>query len=155
VRFALLGFLVACAHPSPPVAHAPTAVVAEVVAEAEAGLDDAAQHKLPDYKPMPESAREAYITLTTDAPGSFERKAIESVAHDCLLAQYTPKSSVEITMTLDTRADGTLTDASYDGANMALGTCLTEGIAKVRLHAEGKREHVVVVVNAGFGTVWR
>jgi hypothetical protein len=159
VRILLFGLLFACAHHPPqitarnPLPHTPAVTV-------EPDLpDDPSLYKLPDYQPIQSflektsphpSGGEVYITLmTSSAPMSLERKTIESAAHECFL--YTGGGRpVEITMTLETRDDGTLADASFDGASMPLGECMTQRLAKVPLHEEGKREHIVIVVNASF-----
>lgn len=92
-----------------------------------------------------------YLTLTEDVvPASLERGRIRAAAHDCILS-FGPASMLEpllITMTLDTRDDGTLMEATYEGATLPLGTCLTELLKKVPLHEEGREEHIVVLVTA-------
>ena len=98
----------------------------------------------------PEPPPNVHVTLSeTAAPPSLERRRIETTARDCILGSMSwVPTPLEITMTLDTRDDGTREEATYEGATMQLGACLTDGLKSVPLHEEGASEHIVIVVTA-------
>ena len=159
MRVAPLALLVSCAHAPAvlPRAHAP---IAPVVVAADPEVDDPALYKLPEYHPMqsflektsPDRGGEnVYITLTeTEGPMSLERRPIETAAHDCFLDSERKASDAAVTVTLETRADGNIADASVDGATLPFGQCFVARLAHVALHEEGKPQHIVVALAASF-----
>ena len=140
------------------VARAPAAV--PLVASAEPDADDASLYKLPDYQPMrtflektsPASEPpKVYITLTpTEAPMSLERRTVEAAARACF-DDDARRADGDVTMTLETRADGTLSNGSVDGTSAEVSSCLVERLVNVPLHQEGKPEHIVIVLGVIFG----
>ena len=158
MRILLALCLAACAHHPPP---SPVAVRTPAPAPTIVPVapDDDALLKLPDYKPMQSflektspklGSADVYISLTpTEAPMSLERRLIETAAQSCFLQLDSREDhTTELTMTLETRDDGTVDDASIDHTTVSLGSCLIQRLVKVRLHEEGKRQHMVIVVSA-------
>lgn len=141
--------VVACAHPS---AHAPSPPLAKAVsAPAVAEAPEEVSYPLAPYQPnWPEpSPPKVYVTMTVnEGPGSLERVAIERVAQVCFLGSLSPGLTAKVTMTVDTRADGTTEGLSVEGASTELGLCLSQGLAKLPLHEEGTNQRVVVILDA-------
>ena len=136
-------------------------VVAVVAtAEPETELDAPVPTKLPDYQPIrsflekaspPVEAPKVYVTLTpTDGPMSLERRAIETAAVSCF-DPYEGRDAVQVTMTLETRADGTIGSGTIDGTSVSIGSCLLGRLATIPIHEEGKPQHIVIVLAVSFG----
>jgi hypothetical protein len=123
------------------------AVSAPTIAEAP----DDVGYPLAPYRPTwPDpTPPKVYVTMTVnEGPGSLERVAIERVAKVCFSDALLPGRAAKVTLTLDTRADGTTEGASMEGASSDLGLCLTQGLAKLPLHQEGTTQRVVVILDA-------
>ncbi len=146
-----LTVVVACAHS--PSARSPSLPLTRAIptAPAIADVPETFDYPLAPYQPAwPEpSAPKVYVTMTVnEGPGSLERAAIEHAAQPCFRDALSPGRTAIVTMTLDTRADGTTAGVSVEGATPSLGLCLTQGLARIPLHEEGTTQHVVVILDA-------
>jgi hypothetical protein len=103
---------------------------------------------IPSYLPPPSSTDVALLFLTRDTPPTLDNDRIEWVARGCYVAEiWNSATNGRVTITLDTRADGTLDEVALDSGTDTFGRCLTRGLATRRLHTENARNHAVFTLS--------